>query len=169
MAVSGRRAPPLEAVVAKISAEGGRALAVPCDVTTESQVEAAVSIRLWARLEEQQSPVAWIAMLALPRLNGQERAAIIVPVHTGATPSEVAASMHERFQTVPSQYGPTLADVLADSRDVVFAPAPGGVDAVVITMSGAANTSPALEADNWVYFDAIAHARNGDLELLLID
>ena len=135
----------------------------------EDEVEAAVSIRLWARLEEQQSPVAWIAMLALPRLNGQERAAIIVPVHTGATPSEVAASMHERFQTVPSQYGPTLADVLADSRDVVFAPAPGGVDAVVIAMSGAANTSPALEADNWVYFDAIAHARNGDLELLLID
>lgn len=43
VAVSGRRVDRLNAVVAEIESAGGRALAVPCDVTDEAQVEAAVA------------------------------------------------------------------------------------------------------------------------------
>ena len=43
VAVSGRREPELNEVAAKIQAMGRRALAVPCDCTDESQVEAAVA------------------------------------------------------------------------------------------------------------------------------
>jgi NAD(P)-dependent dehydrogenase (short-subunit alcohol dehydrogenase family) len=43
VAVSGRRLEPLEAVVAEISASGGRAAAAPCDVRDASQVDAALA------------------------------------------------------------------------------------------------------------------------------
>lgn len=43
VAVSGRRQDRLEAVVARIEAAGGRGLAVPCDVTDEASIEAAVA------------------------------------------------------------------------------------------------------------------------------
>ncbi len=43
VAVSGRRVDRLEAVVAELNATGARALAVPCDVTQDDQVAAAVA------------------------------------------------------------------------------------------------------------------------------
>lgn len=42
VAVSGRRAEPLDAVVAEIAARGGRACAAPCDVRDASQVDTAL-------------------------------------------------------------------------------------------------------------------------------
>ena len=53
VAVSGRRVDRLEAVAAEIDAAGGRGLAVPCDVTDERQVEAAVAavVEAFGRLD----------------------------------------------------------------------------------------------------------------------
>lgn len=51
--VSGRRADRLQGAVAQIEAAGGAGLAVPCDVTDEASVQAAVAtiVQAWGRLD----------------------------------------------------------------------------------------------------------------------
>lgn len=51
--VSGRRADRLQGAVAQIEAAGGAGLAVPCDVTDETSVQAAVAtiVQAWGRLD----------------------------------------------------------------------------------------------------------------------
>ncbi len=53
VAISGRRRERLEAVAAEISAAGGRGAAVPCDVSDDDQLDAAVADILdrWGRLD----------------------------------------------------------------------------------------------------------------------
>ena len=53
VAVSGRREGALEAVTSQIAQSGGEALAVPCDVTREPDIEAAVAqvVDAWGRLD----------------------------------------------------------------------------------------------------------------------
>lgn len=67
VAVSGRRADALQAVVAEIEGAGGRALAVPCDVTDEGQVAAAVAavVAAFGRLDVTVANAGYAAMGAV--------------------------------------------------------------------------------------------------------